>query len=98
MRLVVRWSVVAAGAAAAFALAWWVCQELIKLDEGISLGIASAVLAIELAVGGWWATRDAGRKELDSAGGRLVQRTKAGRDANVAGRDQTIFNYRHRDE
>jgi hypothetical protein len=40
---------------AGLVLAWWVCQELIRLDEGASLGIAGAVLAVVLAVGAWWA-------------------------------------------
>jgi hypothetical protein len=51
--------------AAGFALAWWVCQELIRLDEGISLGIAGALLAVLLAVGSWWAPRGAEGGEAD---------------------------------
>lgn len=57
MRLVARWSLAVAASAAGFALAWWVCQELIKLDEGVSLGIAGAALAVVLAVGAWWVSQ-----------------------------------------
>lgn len=59
MRLVGRWGMAVGIGAAGFVLAWWVCQELIRLDEGISLGIAGAVLAVLLAVGSWWAPRGA---------------------------------------
>lgn len=72
MRLVVRWGMVVAIGAAAFALSWWVCQERIQLDEGISLGIAGAVLAILLAVSAWWAPRGA-----DSGGADGAMREKA---------------------
>jgi hypothetical protein len=41
---------------AGFALAWWMCQELIRLDEGVSLGVAGAVLATLLTVAAWWAS------------------------------------------
>ena len=50
MRLVLRWGVAVAGSAAGFALAWRVCGKLTGLDEGVSLGIAGAVLAVLLAV------------------------------------------------
>jgi hypothetical protein len=73
MRLVIRWSMTVAIGAAGFALAWWVCQELIRLDEGISLGIASAVLAVLLAVGAWWAPRG-----VDSGGADGAMREQAG--------------------
>jgi high-affinity Fe2+/Pb2+ permease len=96
MRLVARWGVVVAGSAAGFGLAWWVCQELIGADEGISLGIAGAVLAILLAVAAWWAPRGADSEESD-AGGRLVQKARAARDVYMAGRDMTV-NQRHRDK
>ena len=68
MRLAARWGVAVAGPAAGFALAWWVCQELIGADEGISLGIAGAVLAVLLAVAAWWAPRGADSGTADSAG------------------------------
>ena len=98
MRLVARWGVTVAVSAAGFALAWWVCQELIGLDEGISLGVAGAVLTVLLAVAAWWAPRGADRGEADSSGGRrLVQKARAGQDVYMAGRDMTI-NDRHRDE
>jgi high-affinity Fe2+/Pb2+ permease len=98
MRLVARRSAAVAVSAAGFVLAWWVCQELIRLDEGISLAIASAVLAVVLAVAGWWAARDADSGRSDGSGRRLVQKARAGRDVNMAGRDQTITNYPRRDE
>ena len=60
MRLVARWGIAVVVSAAEFALAWWVCAKLIKLDEGISLGIAGAVLAVLLAVGAWWAPWEPG--------------------------------------
>ena len=67
MRLVARWGVAVAGSVAGFALAWWVCVKLIKLDEGVSLGIAGAVLAVLLAIAAWWAPRDADSGVTDSA-------------------------------
>jgi hypothetical protein len=98
MRLVARWGGAVAVSAAGFALAWWVCGKLIKLDEGVSLGVAGAVLAVLLAVAAWWApgSPDSGRS--DGSGGRLVQKARAGGDVNMAGRDQTIINYRRRDK
>jgi high-affinity Fe2+/Pb2+ permease len=97
MRLAGRWGVAVAVSAAGFALAWWVCQEQFGLDEGVSLGIAGAVLAVLLAVGAWWAPRGADSRGSDGgAGRRLVQKARAGRDAYVAGRDMTI-NQRQRD-
>jgi hypothetical protein len=84
--------------AAGLALAWWVCQEQIRLDEGISLGIAGAVLAVLLAVAAWWAPRGADSGEPGGGGLRLGQKARAGRDVYMAGRDQTISNNRRRDE
>jgi hypothetical protein len=99
MRPVARWGVAVVVSAAGFALGWWVCQERIRLDEGVSLGVASAVLAVLLAVGAWWVPRDAGSGGSGGSGGRrVVQKARAGRDVNMAGRDQTVINYRRRDE
>ncbi len=99
MRLVARWGVAVAVSGAAFVVSWWVCQEQIRLDEGAALGIAGAVLAVVLTVAGWWAARE--RPDGDGPGARgwrLVQKARAGRDVNIAGRDQTIINYRRQDE
>lgn len=99
MVLVARWGGAVVVSVAGFALAWWVCQEQIGLDEGISLGIAGAVLAVLLAVAAWWAPRGADSGGSDgSSGRRLVQKARAGRDVYMAGRDQKIVNYRRRDE
>ena len=99
MRLAIRWVVAVAVSAAGFVLAWWVCQEQVGLDEGASLGIAGAVLAVVIAVAGWWAVREpSGGDGSDGRGRRLVQKARAGRDVNMAGRDQTILNSRNRDE
>jgi hypothetical protein len=99
MRLVARWGVAVVVSVAGFALAWWICQERIRLDEGAALGIAGAVLAVLLAVGAWWAPWGADKGGADgNSGRRLVQRARAGRDVNMAGRDQTIVNYPRRDE
>jgi hypothetical protein len=98
MRLMARWSAAVAVSAAGFALAWWVCQKLTRLDEGVSLGIAGAVLAIVVAVASWWAVRGDNSRGSDDNGGRLVQKARAGRDVNMAGRDQAVINYRDRDE
>jgi len=98
MKLAVRWSVAVAASAAGFVLAWWVSQKVVRLDEGASLGIAGAVLALVIAVTGWWAARGDGSQELGGSGKRLVQKAQAGRDVNIAGRDQTVINYRNRDE
>lgn len=98
MRLVARWGVAVAGSAAGFALAWWACGKLVGLDDGVSLGIAGAVLAIVLAVAAWWAPRGADSGGSDGSGGRrLVQKARAGGDVYVAGRDMTV-GQRHRDE
>lgn len=97
MRLVARWGVAVVGSAAGFALAWWVCGKLIGLDEGVSLGIAGAVLAALLAIAAWWAPRDADGDASDGTKRRVVQKARAGRDVYQAGRDMTI-NDRHRDE
>jgi hypothetical protein len=98
MRLVARWGLAITVSAGAFALTWWACQEQARLDEGAALGVAGAALAVVLAVAGWWA----GRERPDGAGSavppRVVQKARGGRDVNVAGRDQTIINYRRRDE
>jgi hypothetical protein len=114
MRLVGRWGVAVAVSVAGFALAWWVCGKLIGLDEGVSLGVAGAVLAVLLAVAAWWVPLGADGSGTDGSGSdgsgsdgsgskgggrrRLVQKVRAGRDANVAGGDQTVINYRGRDE
>ena len=99
MRLVARWGVAVVVSAAGFGLAWWVCEKLIGLDEGVSLGIAGAVVAVLVAVAAWWAPRGADSGGADGGGGRrLVQKARTGRDANLAGRDQTVINYRDRDE
>lgn len=91
MRLVARWGVAVLLSACAFAASWWACQEELRLDEGVSLGVAAAVLAIVIAVTGWWAGREKPGGEPDADGGVGVsQHVRAGRDANVAGRDQTI--------
>ena len=82
MRLLARWGIALAGSVAGFALAWWACAKLVKLDEGVSLGIAGAMLAMLLAVAAWWAPRD-----TDSGGRRLAQKARAGRDVYMAGRD-----------
>ena len=97
MRLVALWCAAVAVAAAGFALAWWVCQGPIGLDEGVSLAVAGAVLAVLLAIGGWWAPRGADGGG-PGGGGRQAQKARAGRDINMAGRDQTVVNYRERDE
>jgi hypothetical protein len=72
MRLFARWGWAVAMSAAGFALAWWICQELIGADEGVSLGVAGAVLAILVAVAAWWAPWDA-----DSRGADDVRREQA---------------------
>jgi hypothetical protein len=98
MHLVARWGLAIAVSAGAFAVSWWVCQEQVRLDEGAALGIAGAVLAVVLAVAGWWAARE--RSSVDSsAGGRqVIQKACAGKDVNIVGGDQTINYYRSRDE
>jgi high-affinity Fe2+/Pb2+ permease len=98
MKLVGRWGVALTGSLAGFALAWWICAKLIRADEGISLGIAGAVLAVLLAVAAWWVPRGADSGGPDGSGGRgLAQKARAGRDVYVAGRDMTI-NQRRKDK
>lgn len=97
--MIARWSLTVAISGAAFALSWWICQNRLGLDEAVSLAVAGAVLAVVIAIAGWWAVRerdgDGGRAAVNR---RLVQKARAGRDINMAGRDQTIVNYRRRDE
>lgn len=99
MRPVARWGLAVVVSGAAFALSWWVCQEQAHLDEAAALGVAGAVLAVVLAIAGWWAARErpAGA-DTGAIGARVSQRVRAGRDVNMAGRDQTIINDRRRDE
>ena len=98
MGLVARWGVAVAVSAAGFALAWYVCQRLIALDEGVSLGIAGAVLAVLLAVAAWWAPLSIDGGGSDASGGlRLTQKAGAGRDVYMAGRDMPV-EQRHQDE
>jgi hypothetical protein len=98
-RVVIRWGLAVAISVAAFAAAWWVCQEEIPLDEGTALAIAGAVLALVLAVVGWWAAReDSGQDSSGVTRRPAVQKARAGRDVNIAGRDQTIINYQRRDQ
>jgi hypothetical protein len=81
MTLVARWGGAVVVSAAGFALAWWVCGKLIGLDEGVSLGIAGAVLAVLLAVAAWWAPRTAGSGGAADSGGRPpVQEEQAAGD------------------
>jgi hypothetical protein len=98
VRLVLRWGVAVTVSTAGFVLAWWMSQKLIRLDEGAALGIAGAVLATVLTVAGWWAAREADSGRSDSSRRRPVQKARAGRDVNMAGRDQTVINFQRRDE
>lgn len=99
MRVVTRWGLAVALSVAAFALSWWVSQKQVHLDEAAALGVAGAVLALVLAVAGWWAARERpGGAGLAAAGRRVVQKARGGRDVNIAGRDQTVINYQRRDE
>lgn len=99
MRLVLRRGVAVAVPAAAFGLSWWACQEQLRLDEGAALGIAGAMLAVFLAVAAWRAPQErSGGGGPGSGGWRVAQQAHAGQDVNMAGRDQAIVNYRHRDE
>ena len=88
-----RWGVAVCLSAVAFALGWWVCAALLHRDEGISLGIAGAALAIVIVIAGWWAglelpARTVSGDSGDGAG--TSQQARAGRDAYIAGRDLTI--------
>ena len=76
MRLVARWGVAVAVPAAGFALAWWVCGTLVGLDEGVSLAIAGAVLAVLLAVAASWAPREVGSGKTDGAGREQIGSVK----------------------
>ncbi len=102
MRRTARWGAAVALSVAAFVLAWWSCSKLLHRDEGISLGIAGAALAIVMTFAGWWAGLEKPGKE---SGGEsrsdtmdVRQNVKAGRDAYVAGRDQTVNINHHKDE
>jgi tetratricopeptide (TPR) repeat protein len=60
MGLGARWAVAIVGSAVAFVVSWWICEGLLHLDEGVSLGVAGAVLAIVAGFLYWWAGRDHG--------------------------------------
>lgn len=98
MRLVARWGLAVMVSAAVFAVSWWVCQDLAQLDEGASLAIAGAVLAVVLTIAGWWAGQDRPSAAGPGAKARLVQNARADRDINMAGCDQVIINYQRGDE
>jgi hypothetical protein len=98
MRLVARWGTVVVVSMAAFALSWWVCRQLIRMDEASSLGIAGAVLTLVLAVTGWWAPQVPGNEGSHAARWWLIQKARAGRNVNLAGRDQMIIYTRGSDE
>jgi hypothetical protein len=102
MKRTARWSAAVGLSVAAFALVWWSCSGPFHRDEGISLGIAGAALAIVIAVAGWWAGLEKPGKESggESLGDStdVTQNVKAGGDAYVAGRDQTVNINRHKDE
>lgn len=89
VRVIVRWGVATSASLVVFALAWWVCQSKVRLDESAALGVAGAALAVVLAVTGWWATR---RSPEVSVGGdaRFRFSIRAGRNVYVAGRDLNI--------
>jgi hypothetical protein len=85
MRLVARWGVAVAASAAGFALAWRVRGKLIGLNEGISLGIAGAVLAVLLAVAAWWAPGTLTAAGLMARGGWCRRRGRAGTSTRLGG-------------
>ena len=94
MRLAVRWGFAVGLSVAGFALTWWVCQEWAGLDEGTAQVVAGAVLAVVLAVAGWWAARESPGGGV----GGVKQKTIAGRDAYTAGGNQTFITHRPPDE
>jgi hypothetical protein len=83
----VRWGLALLLSVAAFAFAWWVSAKLMGLNEGASIGVASAVLALVLAVAGWWAAREGPDRDGSVS---VYQKVRAGRDAYTAGRNQVI--------
>jgi hypothetical protein len=95
MRLAARWGFAVGLSVAGFALTWWVCQEWAGLHEGTAQAVAGAVLAVVLAVAGWWAARERPGGGRPANGVRAVeQKTNAGRDAYTAGENQTFINLR----
>lgn len=85
MRLFARWCVAVVGSVAAFLASWWICTRLSGLDEGVSLGVASAAASIALAPLTWWATRS-GRSEPTEKPGPAVGPTVTVTDsARVSG-------------
>jgi hypothetical protein len=94
-----RWAVAIAASACAFAMSRWVCQAQVRLDEGALLGVAGAVLAVVLAVMGWWAAQERrGGEDPRAAGPKVLQKARGDRDVNMAGHDQTIINYQQGDD
>jgi hypothetical protein len=97
MRLVVRWSIAAVVSLAAFVGSWWVCEAVARLGAGTALGIASAVLAVVVAVAGGWAVRDppCGAGDANGSGGAGVRVQQSMRAKIVYAADvMTVNNYR----
>lgn len=90
MSRAVRWGVAVCLSLAAFSVGWWVCAALLHRDEAISLGIASAAVAIVIVIAGWWAGLELPGKEPGGGAAKVNQRVRAKRDAYIAGRDLTI--------
>jgi hypothetical protein len=80
MRPWVRWSLAIVISAAAFAVAWWVCQVGVGLDEGAALGIASVVFSLVLTLASFIVTRkrpsDEAKKSLQTGFKQLSVFTK----------------------
>jgi hypothetical protein len=91
MRLVTRWGFAVGLSVAGFALTWWVCQKWAGMDKG-------TVLAIVLAVAGWWAARERPGGDRPARVGPVEQKTSAGRDAYTAGRNQIFIKTRRPDK
>ena len=88
MRALAQWTVAVAGSLAIFAASWAVCHYAARLDNGTSLGIAAAPLAVALAVLGWWAGREPSPPETsdpvtDTAAGQGSQAVLGGVGMNI---------------
>lgn len=88
MRWAVRWGAVIVSSSVVFAGAWWACQWLAGLDEGASLGIAGAVLAVFVPAAAWWAARE--RQDAEDAARSSVGRLASPREGARVDRQEQV--------
>jgi hypothetical protein len=70
----------------AFVGTWALCGAALRLDEGVTFGVAGGALAVVIMVAAWWAPRGVPDSNGGAdRGGWVRQRVRAGRNAAVRG-------------